>query len=325
MINIGIVGYGNLGKGVEKALQNFLDLQLVAVFTRRNPNDLQLKSKTAKVKRYEEIYAFKDNIDVMILCGGSATDLEVQMPQVAKHFCFVDSFDTHAKAWQYYLCADKVLQQSKKVGAVCVGWDPGLFSINRLYAGSILPGGSTDTFWGKGISQGHSDAIRRIDGVVDAVQYTEPVQNAIFAARSCEEKRLTNYQKHKRICFVTINENANKETIAAQIKNMPHYFAGYETEVNFISLQELRQQHGKMPHGGNVIHSACTGEKNKQLIEYSLKLDSNPEFTASVLVAYARAVKKLHDEGNFGAKTVFDIAPSYLSNMSKEEIITNLL
>ncbi len=327
MINIGIYGYGNLGRGVEAAIEKNKDTALVAVFTRRDPKTVTLKNKTAVVDHVDNILNYKGKIDVMILCGGSATDLPWQTPEVAKHFNVIDSFDTHANALIHFKNVDKALKEGNNVGIVSVGWDPGMFSLNRLYAESILPDGADYTFWGKGVSQGHSDAIRRIEGVLDARQYTCPVDKALEEVRSGSNPNLTTREKHTRLCYVVAKEGADKKRIEEEIKNMPNYFSDYDTTVNFITLEELKKNHSKLPHGGFVIRSGQTGfdNENKHVIEYSLKLDSNPDFTGSVLVAYARACKRLSDERVVGCKTVFDIAPAYLSPLTTEELLSHVL
>lgn len=327
MIRIGICGYGNLGRGVEAAINQNNDMELVAVFTRRNPTDLKINTLDAKVEAMDKLESYKDKIDVMILCGGSATDLPTQTPELAKMFNVIDSFDTHANAYSHYNNVNESALRGGKVAIISVGWDPGMFSLNRLYASSILPEGRDYTFWGKGVSQGHSDAIRRIDGVLDARQYTCPVEEALEEVRSGKNPDLTTRQKHTRVCYVVAKEGADKERIENEIKTMPNYFADYDTYVNFISLEELKKNHSGIPHGGFVIRSGKTGfnKENNHVIEYSLKLDSNPEFTGSVLVAYARACYRLNKEGQSGCKTVFDIAPSYLSSLSYEDLIKHIL
>ncbi|MGN0390033.1 MAG: diaminopimelate dehydrogenase [Wujia sp.] len=326
-IRIGIYGYGNLGRGVECAIQQNEDMELVAVFTRRNPETVSILTKTAQVVSASEVEAYKDKIDVMVLCGGSATDLPVQTPKLAKYFNVVDSFDTHAKIPQHFANVDAAAKAAGKVGIISVGWDPGMFSLNRLYANAILPNGKDYTFWGKGVSQGHSDAIRRVEGVKDGKQYTIPVEAALEAVRAGENPELTTRQKHIRECFVVLEEGADAAKVEAEIKNMPNYFADYDTTVHFISEEELLANHSGIPHGGFVIRSGKTGwnGENNHVIEYSLKLDSNPEFTASVLVTYARAASRLAAEGASGCKTVFDIAPAYLINQTGEEIRAHLL
>ena len=327
MIRIGICGYGNLGRGVEAAINQNNDMELVAVFTRRNPTDLKINTLDAKVEAMDKLESYKDKIDVMILCGGSATDLPTQTPELAKMFNVIDSFDTHANAYSHYNNVNESALRGGKVAIISVGWDPGMFSLNRLYASSILPEGRDYTFWGKGVSQGHSDAIRRLDGVLDARQYTCPVEEALEEVRSGKNPDLTTRQKHTRVCYVVAKEGADKERIENEIKTMPNYFADYDTYVNFISLEELKKNHSGIPHGGFVIRSGKTGfnKENNHVIEYSLKLDSNPEFTGSVLVAYARACYRLNKEGQSGCKTVFDIAPSYLSSLSNEDLIKHIL
>lgn len=326
-IRVGILGYGNLGKGVEAAIKQNDDMELIAVFTRRNPDMVNLNTKDVKVYHIDNIKDFVGKIDVLILCGGSATDLPLQTPEYVKYFNVVDSFDTHAKIPNHFEAVDASAKGSNHIGLISVGWDPGLFSLNRLYANAILPQGSDYTFWGKGVSQGHSDAIRRIDGVLDAKQYTIPIDEALNEVRMGNNPVLTTRQKHLRECFVVLKEGADKAAIEEQIKTMPNYFADYETIVHFISKEELDKNHSKIPHGGFVIRSGKTGfeNENKHIIEYSLKLDSNPEFTASVLVAYARAVHKMSLEKISGCKTVFDIAPAYLINKTSKDIISSML
>ena len=324
MIKIGIYGYGNLGRGVESEIKKNDDMQLVAIFTRRDPSTLKTNSD-APVISASEVNEWKDKIDVMILCGGSATDLPIQAPELAKSFNTVDSFDTHAKVSEQFANVDASANEGSHVSIISVGWDPGLFSLNRLYAESVLPIGNTYTFWGKGVSQGHSDAIRRIAGVKDARQYTIPVEESIEKVRNGENPELTTRQKHTRECFVVAEEGADLAAIEKEIKEMPNYFDEYDTTVHFISEEELKENHSKLPHGGFVIRSGKTGNGNKEIIEYSLKLDSNPEFTSSTLLAYARACYRLASEGNFGAKTVFDVPPSYLSALSDDELRAKLL
>ena len=314
-IKIGILGYGNLGKGVECAIKHNPDMELKAVFTRRDPSSLSILTEGAKVYSVEDAPAMKDEIDVLIICGGSATDLPKQTPEMAKYFNVIDSFDTHAKIPEHFEAVDKAAKESGHIGLISVGWDPGMFSLNRLYANAVLPGGKDYTFWGKGVSQGHSDAIRRIAGVKDARQYTIPVDSALEAVRSGSELELTNRQEHSRECFVVAEEAADLKKIEEEIVTMPNYFADYDTTVHFISEEELLRDHAGIPHGGFVIRTGKTGwnNENSHVIEYSLKLDSNPEFTSSVLAAYARAAYRLSKEGQTGCKTVFDIAPAYLS------------
>ena len=315
MIKIGILGYGNLGKGVECAIKHNPDMELKAVFTRRDPSSLSILTEGAKVYSVENAPAMKDEIDVLIICGGSATDLPKQTPEMAKYFNVIDSFDTHAKIPEHFEAVDKAAKESGHIGLISVGWDPGMFSLNRLYANAVLPGGKDYTFWGKGVSQGHSDAIRRIAGVKDARQYTIPVDSALEAVRSGSEPELTTRQKHTRECFVVAEEGADLKKIEEEIVTMPNYFADYDTTVHFISEEELLRDHAGIPHGGFVVRTGKTGwnNENSHVIEYSLKLDSNPEFTSSVLAAYARAAYRLSKEGQTGCKTVFDIAPAYLS------------
>ena len=324
---IGIFGYGNLGRGVENAIRQNDDMTLVAVFTRRDPESLKIATEGAKVVHASEVEKYKDDIDVMIICGGSATDLPRQTPELAKTFNVVDSFDTHAKIPQHFASVDAAAKDGGNVAMISVGWDPGMFSVNRLMAGSILPDGKDYTFWGKGVSQGHSDAIRRVEGVLDGKQYTIPVEGALEAVRSGSCPELTTRQKHIRECFVVAKEGADKARIEKEIKEMPNYFADYDTTVNFITIDELRRDHSGIPHGGFVIRTGKTGAvlENNHVIEYSLKLDSNPEFTASVIVAYARATARMAKEGMKGCKTVFDVPPAYLSPKSYEEIIATLL
>ncbi|MBQ8591421.1 MAG: diaminopimelate dehydrogenase [Lachnospiraceae bacterium] len=326
-IRIGILGYGNLGKGIECAIKHNPDMELVAVFTRRNPATVSILTEGVTVYSVEEAVNKKDDIDVLILCGGSATDLPEQTPKYAKLFNVVDSFDTHAKIPEHFDAVDAAAQEGGNVGIISVGWDPGMFSLNRLYANAILTNGSDYTFWGKGVSQGHSDAIRRIDGVLNAKQYTIPVPEALESVRKGENPELTTRQKHTRECFVVAEEGADKARIEQEIKTMPNYFADYDTTVHFISEEELKRDHSGIPHGGFVIRSGKTGwnDENSHIIEYSLKLDSNPEFTASVIVAYARAAYRLSKEGQSGCKTVFDIAPAYLSAQSPAELRKHML
>lgn len=326
-IRIGILGYGNLGRGVECAVRQNPDMELKAVFTRRNPADVEILTKEARVWAVSEAARWKDEIDVLILCGGSATDLPVQTPEYAKLFNVVDSFDTHAKIPEHFAAVDAAAKEGGKTAIISVGWDPGMFSLNRMYANAILPDGKDYTFWGRGVSQGHSDAIRRIDGVKDAKQYTIPVDSALAAVRAGEDPELTTRQKHTRECFVVAEEGADLARIETEIKTMPNYFADYDTTVHFISEEELKRDHSRIPHGGFVLRSGSTGweKENRHLIEYSLKLDSNPEFTASVIAAYARAAYRLSGEGAHGCKTVFDIAPAYLSAKSGEELRASLL
>lgn len=324
---IGILGYGNLGRGVECAVRQNGDMELVAVFTRRNPALVSILTDTAKVCSIADVTDWKDRIDVMILCGGSATDLPRQTPEYVRYFNVIDSFDTHARISEHFANVDAAARESAHIGIISVGWDPGMFSLNRLYANAILPEGKDYTFWGKGVSQGHSDAIRRIEGVSNAKQYTIPVGAALEAARSGSNPELTTRQKHTRECFVVLEEGADAAKVEEEIKTMPNYFADYDTTVHFISEEELQADHSGIPHGGFVLRTGVTGreKENKHLIEYSLKLDSNPEFTASVLVAYARAAHRLSQEGQSGCRTVFDIAPAYLSAKSAEELRVSML
>ena len=325
-MKIAIYGYGNLGKGVECAVNAAPDVELFGVFTRRAPESVKTISG-AKVYSADEILNYKDKIDVVIICGGSATDLPKMTPALAKNFNVVDSFDTHAKIPEHFANVDNSAAASQHTALISGGWDPGMFSINRLYASAVLPNGKDYTFWGKGVSQGHSDAIRRIEGVKDAKQYTVPIQSALDAVRSGTNPELTTRQKHLRECFVVAEEGADTVRIENEIKTMPNYFADYDTIVHFITEEELKRDHAGIPHGGFVIRTGSTGVngENNHVIEYSLKLDSNPEFTASVLVAYARAINKLHSRGIYGCKTVFDIAPSDLSPLSNEEIRKTML
>ena len=323
-IKIAICGYGNLGKGIESEIPKSKDMELVAIFTRRNPESLVTKS-SVPIININDINNWKDKIDVVIMCGGSATDLPNQVPEIAKSFNTVDSFDTHAKIPEYYNTVNESSLVGNKTSIISGGWDPGMFSLMRLYADSILKNGFTYTFWGKGVSQGHSDAIRRISGVKNAIQYTIPIEKAMDRVRNGENPDLQTNEKHLRECFVAAEEGANKEKIEKEIKTMPNYFADYNTIVHFISEEELKQKHSKMSHGGFVIHGGETGEGNKQIIEYSLKLDSNPEFTASVLIALARANYRMNRNGQYGAKTIFDIPPVLLSEKTPEELRKQLL
>lgn len=325
-IRIAVIGYGNIGRGVEAAIRQNEDCQLAGVFTRRDPSSVKITTENGRVYAMEELAAHKDEIDVCILCGGSATDLPEQTPEVVKMFNVVDSFDTHAKIPEHFAKVDAAAKESGKVGIISVGWDPGMFSLNRLYGNAILPQGKDYTFWGRGVSQGHSDAIRRVEGVLDARQYTVPVEEAVEAVRNGENPELTTRQKHTRECYVVAEEGADLKRIESEIKNMPNYFSDYDTTVTFITKEELDKNHKGIPHGGFVIRSGATGDgENKHIIEYRLKLDSNPEFTSSVLVAFARAAKRLADEGISGCKTVFDIAPAYLSTRTSEELRVGLL
>ena len=326
-IRIGIFGYGNLGRGVENAIRQNDDMTLTAVFTRRDPGSLKIATEDAEVVHVNDVASYKDKIDVMIICGGSATDLPEQTPALAKHFNVVDSFDTHARIPEHFARVDTSAKEGGKVAMISVGWDPGMFSVNRLMAGAILPDGKDYTFWGKGVSQGHSDAIRRVEGVIDGKQYTIPVEGALDAVRSGTCPPLTTREKHIRECFVVAEEGADLGRIEKEIKEMPNYFADYDTTVHFISAEELKRDHSGIPHGGFVIRTGKTGAKleNNHIVEYSLKLDSNPEFTASVIVAYARAAARMAKEGIVGCKTVFDVPPAYLSPKTYGEIIATLL
>ena len=326
-MRIGILGYGNLGKGVEAAIRQNDDMELVAIFTRRPPESVKINTEGVAVMHIDDAISMRDKIDVIINCGGSVKDLPLQTPAFAEHFNIVDSFDTHAKIPEHFANVDAAAKASGKVAIISVGWDPGMFSLNRMYAGAILPEGKDYTFWGKGVSQGHSDAIRKIEGVVDARQYTIPVPEALEAVRSGANPELSTRQKHTRECFVVAKDGADLARIENEIKTMPNYFADYDTTVHFISQEELNRDHAGIPHGGVVIRSGVTGfnKENKHIIEYSLKLDSNPEFTSSVLVAYARAAFKMYTEGSCGCKTVLDVPPSYLSAMSGEELRRILL
>lgn len=325
MIRIGIVGYGNIGRGVESAIKQNPDMKLAAVFTRREPAGIRLKDSTVRVLHISETEKMKDEIDVMILCGGSATDLPEQGPEFARLFNTVDSFDTHAKIPEYFDAVEKAAKASSKIGVISIGWDPGLFSMNRMVAEAVLPQGADYTFWGKGVSQGHSDAIRRVKGVKGGVQYTIPIEEAIQKVRNGENPKLSAREKHLRDCYVVAEEGADKAAIEKEIKNMPNYFSDYETKVTFISEEELKRSHSSMPHGGFVIRSGNTGENNQHIIEFSLKLDSNPEFTSSVLVAYARAAYRMNREGISGAKTIFDIPLGYLSAKPAAQLRKELL
>ena len=325
-IRIGIVGYGNIGRGVEQAIKRNEDMELAAVFTRRDPASVKVATEGAKVVHMDDMLSMKGDVDVMVLCGGSATDLPVMGPEIAANFNTIDSFDTHAKIPEYFVNVDKAAKEGNNISIISVGWDPGMCSLNRLYAESILVQGSTYTFWGKGVSQGHSDAIRRIPGVKNAIQYTVPVDEAVDQVRSGSEPKLTTRDKHTRECYVVAQEGANKAEIENAIKTMPNYFDEYNTTVHFISEEELKRDHSKMPHGGFVIRTGETGEEgNKHVIEYSLKLDSNPEFTASVLIAYARAAYRLNQKGENGARSVFDIAPALLSMKTPEQLRKEIL
>lgn len=326
-MKIGILGYGNLGKGIECAIKQNPDCELKAVFTRRDPSTVKLLTTGVPVYNVKDILDHKDEIDVLVLCGGSATDLPEQTPEYAKYFNVIDSFDTHAKIPQHFANVDAAAKSSNHVALISAGWDPGMFSLNRLYANCILPNGTDYTFWGKGVSQGHSDAIRRIEGVKNGKQYTIPVQAALDAVRSGSNPELTTRQKHTRECFVVAEEGADKARIEKEIKEMPNYFADYDTTVHFISEEELLKNHSGIPHGGFVIRTGKTGWDNEfnNVIEYSLKLDSNPAFTSSVIIAYARAVNRLQKEGKSGCITVFDVAPAYLSPLTGDDLRAHLL
>ncbi|MEE1064661.1 MAG: diaminopimelate dehydrogenase [Acutalibacteraceae bacterium] len=327
MIRIGIAGYGNLGKGVEAAVKNNPDMELVAVFSRRDPDSVKIKTEGVKVYPFDKITDYKDDIDVIINCGGSARDLPESTPAIAENFNVIDSFDTHAKIPEHFANTDAKAKAGNKIAIISVGWDPGMFSLNRLYMNAILPHGNDYTFWGKGVSQGHSDAIRRIDGVIDARQYTVPVESAVESVRNGENPELTTRQKHTRECYVVVEEGADKARIENEIVTMPNYFADYDTTVNFISLEELQRDHMGIPHGGRVIRSGFTGFdlSTKHTIEYSLNLESNPEFTGSVLATYARAAYRLNQNGESGCKTVFDIAPALLIDKTGDEIRAHML
>ena len=326
-MRIGIMGYGNLGKGIECAIKQNPDMELVAVFSRRDPSTVKILTEGVKVYHVDDAIKMKDEMDVLILCGGSATDLPVQTPEYAKYFNVVDSFDTHARIPEHYANVDAAAKEGGNIAVISCGWDPGMFSLNRLYANCILPSGNDYTFWGKGVSQGHSDAIRRIEGVANAKQYTIPVEVALEKVRNDENPTLTTREKHTRECFVVAKEGADKARIEKEIKEMPNYFADYDTTVHFITEEELQRDHSGIPHGGFVIRSGKTGwnEENSHIIEYSLKLDSNPEFTASVIVACARAAYRMKQEGMTGCKTIFDIAPAYMSPLSGEELRAHML
>ena len=326
-IRVGILGYGNLGKGVESAIAQNDDMELKAVFTRRNPENVKVRTAGVKVLQADELSHMQDELDVLILCGGSATDLPVQTPQYASMYNVVDSFDTHARIPEHFAAVDTAAKKAGKVSLISCGWDPGMFSLNRLYANCVLPEGKDYTFWGKGVSQGHSDVVRRIEGVKDCRQYTIPVEKAVEAVRNGSNPELTTREKHTRECFVVAEEGADLAKIENEIKTMPNYFSDYDTTVHFITEEEMKRDHSGLPHGGMVIRTGVTGmeKEHKHVIEYSLKLDSNPEFTGSVIVAYARAVSRMNKEGMSGCKTVFDVAPAYLSPKSAEELRAHML
>ena len=329
-MKIGILGYGNLGKGIECAIKHSPDCQLVAVFTRRPPETVKILTENVPIYNVNDILNHKDEIDVLMICGGSATDLPKMTPEYAKYFNVIDSFDTHAKIPEHFKNVDETAKASKHTALISCGWDPGMFSLNRLYANCILPNGNDYTFWGKGVSQGHSDAIRRLPNVVDARQYTIPVESALNDVRACKNPTLTTRQKHTRECFVVAKDGATEEEkkeIEKSIKEMPNYFADYDTTVHFIDAQTMKRDHSEIPHGGFVFRTGKTGwnDEYNNVIEYNLKLDSNPAFTSSVLLAYARAVYKMNKEGLVGCKTVFDVAPSYLSPLSGDELRAHLL
>lgn len=325
-IRVAIAGYGNLGRGVEAAVTNSDDMVLAALFTRRNPEDVKTRTGVP-VYSIDKAPEMKDDIDVLVICGGSANDLPVQTPELAKYFNVIDSFDTHAKIPEHFANVDKVSKQAGKISMISVGWDPGMFSLNRLYGQAVLPNGHDYTFWGKGVSQGHSDAVRRIPGVKDARQYTVPVEEALDSVRRGENPELTTRQKHTRVCYVVAEDNADKAQIEKAIVTMPNYFADYDTTVHFITEEEMKRDHSTLPHGGVVFRTGATGlsGENHHVIEYKLTLDSNPEFTASVITAYARAAYRMNRDGICGCKTVFDVAPTYLHPMTPEEQRKNLL
>ncbi len=326
-MKIGIYGYGNLGRGVEDAIKRNPDMTLSAVFTRRNPESLKIATEGVPVVSSDKMLDWATEIDVLILCGGSATDLPQMTPELAKHFNVVDSYDNHSQISVHFANVDKSASESKKTALISCGWDPGMFSLNRLYASAVLPDGGDYTFWGKGVSQGHSDAIRRIDGVIDARQYTVPVDEAMDRVRNGERPEFTAREKHKRVCFVVAEDSADKSRIENEIVTMPAYFEPYDTTVNFISMEEMKEKHSELPHGGSVIRTGVTGKDDchKQVIEYKLNLDSNPEFTGSVLVAFARAVSRMAKRGDYGCKTVFDVAPVDLSYVDRNELIAHML
>ncbi len=326
-VRVGIFGYGNLGRGIELAVNAAADMELAAVFTRRDPSSLKIATKGVPVVSASDVEKYQDKIDVMVLCGGSATDLPVQTPKLARMFNVIDSFDTHARIPEHFANVDEAARATGHIALISAGWDPGMFSLNRLYANCILPEGKDYTFWGKGVSQGHSDAIRRVEGVADARQYTCPVESALEAVRNGSNPELTTRQKHTRLCYVVLKDGADAKKVEAEIKNMPNYFSDYDTTVNFISQEELDRDHSGIPHGGFVIRSGATGasKEHKHIIEYSLKLDSNPEFTACVIAAYTRAIARMHAEKTVGCKTVFDVAPAYLSPLSGDKLRATML
>ena len=326
-MKIGIMGYGNLGRGIECAIKQNPDMELAAVFSRRDPSTVKILTEGVKVYSVDDAVKMKDEIDVLILCGGSATDLPIQTPEYAKYFNVVDSFDTHARIPEHFANVDAAAKENGNIAVISCGWDPGMFSLNRLYANCILPQGNDYTFWGKGVSQGHSDAIRRVEGVKNGKQYTIPVDSALEKVRNGENPELSTREKHIRECFVVAEEGADKARIEKEIKEMPNYFADYDTIVHFITEEELERDHSGIPHGGFVIRSGKTGwnEENSHIIEYSLKLDSNPEFTASVIVACARAAYRMKQEGMTGCKTIFDIAPAYMSPLDGAELRAHML
>ena len=326
-MKIGIYGYGNLGRGVEDAVKRNPDMELAAVFTRRNPDSLEIATENVPIVSTDDIMNWKDKIDVMIICGGSATDLPEMTPSLAENFNVVDSYDNHSSIPVHFANVDAKAKECSTTALISCGWDPGMFSLNRLYASSVLPDGNDYTFWGKGVSQGHSDAIRRIDGVIDARQYTVPVEEAMERIRNGETPELTAREKHKRECYVVAEDGADKDRIRDEIVNMPAYFAPYDTTVTFITMEEMKEKHSELPHGGSVIRTGKTGKDNchSQVIEYKLTLDSNPEFTGSVLTAYARAVYRLSQRGDYGCKSVFDIAPAELSLQSRDELLAHML
>ena len=324
-IKIGILGYGNLGRGVEAAIKKNSDMSLTAVYTRRDPSALKIKTEGVAVKTIDELEKGNEDIDVLVICGGSATDLPEMTPKFASLYNVIDSFDTHAKVPEHFKNVDEAAKSAGKIGIISCGWDPGMFSLNRLYATAILPDGKDYTFWGRGVSQGHSDAVRRIDGVKDCRQYTVPVPEALQSVRNGENPELTTRQKHTRECFVVAEDGADLARIENEIKTMPNYFADYDTTVHFISEEEMKRDHSALPHGGSVIYSGETSDGVKHVVEYSLKLDSNPEFTGSVIISFARAAYRLNKEGQTGARTIFDIAPAYISPLTPEEIRSHLL